>query len=79
MTTPIEALGRHRPPRPYMIHPPSHVTRAQAARILSRPYSTVADQTRPGGPLQAEDWYGTAMIPVHRVIAELAKQQGAKP
>lgn len=58
--------------------PPSHVTLIQASRILHRLKQTVHYQARPGGPLQAETWHGVRMIPMFRVMLELAKKE-AKP
>ena len=57
---------------------PTHVTRAQAARILGRSKQTVYWQARQGGPLQPEDWWGTPMIPMHRVMAEADRPKGQR-
>lgn len=75
MTTLLESLGTHQPPPPGMIYPPSHLTRAQAARILKRTGGTVYGQSRKGGPLEAETWHGTKMIPAWRVLQALREQQ----
>jgi hypothetical protein len=64
----------HQAPPPGLIFPPSHLTRAQAARVLERPLTTVMWQAKPGRPLQAETWHGTPMIPAWRVMLELAKR-----
>jgi hypothetical protein len=68
----------HPKPPPGMITSPSHVTRAQAARILGRHAQTVYHQSVKGGPLETEDWWGARMIPVYRVMAELEKQREKK-
>lgn len=75
MTTTLEDLGQHSAPPPGMIYPPSHLTRAQAARILKRTGGTVYGQSRKGGPLEAEKWWGTPMVPMWRIIQALREQQ----
>jgi hypothetical protein len=62
--------------------PPTHIIPAQAGRILAdangNPMapSTLNDLMRKGKPLQSEDWYGTRMIPVHRLIAFMDSHPG---
>lgn len=74
-----QALRPPQPPPPGVIYPPSHLTRAQAARILKRTGGTVYGQSRKGGPLEAETWHGTKMIPAWRVMLELKKIMEAEP
>lgn len=50
------------------IQAPSHVTRAQAARILGLSLTYVCNISKPGDPLEAEMHWGTAMIPVWRIL-----------
>lgn len=74
-----QALRPPQPPPPGVIFPPSHATRAMVARILKRPFTTVNSQTRKGGPLEAETWHGTKLIPMWRVMLELKKKTEAQP
>ena len=57
-----------------MTHP-THVTFAQAWRLLGRSKSTVHGWMKQGGPLEAETWYGLRMIPLWRVMEQLRKQE----
>ena len=46
---------------------PSHVTAAQAARILKVSKQTIYRKSLHGEPLESEKHYGTDMIPMERI------------
>lgn len=69
------AISSYEPP-PGQLIAPSHLMPIQAHIVLDRPRSTVGYQMRPGGPLQAECWWGHNVIPAYRVAEELRKIRG---
>jgi hypothetical protein len=77
----LRAIVTAQPPPPGVIYPPNLITRAQAARIVKKSPARVHILAKPGGPLQTEDWYGTPMVPMWRVVAYLDAQRkkGAQP
>ena len=60
-------------PPPGVIYPPSHITQAQAVRIIKKSPAHVNALCVQGGPLQAEVWHGTKMIPMWRLALYLQK------
>ena len=65
-------------PPPGMIFPPSHVTRAQAARMIN---AAIAPKDSLSSvwiykQFRVEKWYGTGMIPLFKVMAFIADRKG---
>ena len=50
---------------------PSHVTRAQAGRILNVPRGSLYYFCSKGQPLEPEPWYGTPLIRMENVVGFL--------
>ena len=54
--------------------PPTHLTRAQAARLLKIPMVSIYWHCRKGGPFEVETWWETPMIPMEQIMAFRTKQ-----